>query len=316
MSSSNLDFVRKADYEVSTVTPGGYLLPKQAEEYVELNIKESDLLGRVDTTMLDRQSFEVDQIGFTGQVLHPAEENTALGVNDRSVAEHDKVTFMTKALKAEVRISYQMLQTVLKRGQFIPYILKLLQKAAKRDLEDLLISGDTALDLSTSRNRLLRKVDGIMKLASAHVFDAEGQRTNANPLDDMRRQMPTEYYKNDAMQFFTSKNAVIDYERSISARSTGLGDDQYQSKNKTKHHGIPVVDIPVWPENLTYNALASHTNILLADPSNIVVAFLDEMMVRTGEDISAGQYIAVIYFQVDVKFRNNRGVVKAINVRV
>lgn len=314
--SANLSYIKKAEGQLSDiVSGGGYMLREQVERFIEIQIEESKLLGMADVQMMEAQEVEVDKLGFTGQVLHPAEENTALPSDERAQAEYGKTVLSTKPFKAEAVMSFRMVRNAINRGNFISTVISLLSKAARRDVERVVIKGDTSLAATSQMNRLLRKTDGVLKKATSHVYDAAGANLSQDVLDEMSLIMPTEYYEDDNLVFLSSKNACIRYRRSIANRPTVLGDTQFRSRTNTDHAGTPVISVPLFPQDLTYNAATGYTDVLLTDPKNIIVGFQTDMEVFQEVHARAGHYVVVMYFDFDVTYRHEPAVVKAINVR-
>lgn len=313
--SANLSYIHKAEGALQDiVTGGGYMLREQVERFVEILIEPSKLLGLVSTELMEAQEVEIDKMGFTGQVLHPAEENTSLPTDERATALFDKTVLSAKPFKAEAVMSFRMVRNAINRGQFIPTVISLLGKAARRDIEKVILRGDTSLLPTTQQNRMLRKMDGILKKAVSHVHDAAGAPLTGNIFDAMAKAMPVEYYEDDKLEFFSGKNACIDYRRSIANRMTPGGDQARQSRTNSDHHGTPVVSIPLFPQDLTYNAVQGYTSALLCDPKNIIVGFQTDMEVFQEVHARAGQFIVVMYFDFDVTYRHEPAVVKAINI--
>jgi len=313
--SGNVSFIRKAEGQLADIVDGGgAMLREQVEQFVEIQTVKSKLMGMADVQLMEAQEIEVDKMGFTGQVVHPAEENTELPDDERAVAEFDKTVLSTKPFKAEAVMSFRQVRNAINRARFIPTVISLLSKSARRDVETILIRGDRSLDRSTARTRVLRKLDGVLKQAVSHVYDARGQTLNVNVLDAMAKVMPTEFYEDDNLVYMSSKNACIDWRRSQAGRQTVLGDKQQGTRTNSDHHGTPVISIPLFPENLVYNGKSGYTDVLLCDPNNIMIGFQTDMEVYQEVHARAGQYIVVIYFDFDVIWRHEPAVVKAINV--
>lgn len=316
-NNSNHDFIAKAATTVASFTNGGALLPQQAEAFVELSIVESDLLSRCYTTIVPTTEYEIDKIGYTGQVLLPDEEDIAFAQADVSVPETDKVSYSTKRYKAEIALTYDTVKRVLHGNMLMPYLIELLSKAAVRDLTKAALRGDTSLLPTSKENRLLRKQDGFLKRCDANVIDAEGSRLSLDLMDDMQRAMPKEYRYQKGLEYMLSANGPIDYKGLVRARATQLGDTTFTSTNLPMFDGkYPVVGEPLMPDTLTYNAEAVHTNALFVAPAEqLHVAYLEEMNIRTMEDIRAGKFIAVMRFDVAFQVKHKQAVVKATNLR-
>lgn len=315
-AKSNNDFIRKASSTVSTFSPGGVLLPQQAAKFVELAIVKSSLLQDCNTQIIPTSTYEVDKMGFTGQVLHPDEEDTAFGSADVASPETGKTTLVSKRYKAEIGLTYDTVKRVINGDQLMPYLLNLAAEAARRDVEKCALLGDTSLSSATSLNRLLKKQDGFLKLITSSVVDAAGARMNLNLLDEARRLMPAEYFDEEGLEFLMSKNGEIDYQAAVTARATVLGDQNFAARNATAYHQHKVRRVPLLPTTLTYNGADKHSTALFCNPgTQLMVGFLEEMNVRTAEDIRAGKFIAVIRFDVAFQVLHQQACVKITNIR-
>ncbi len=316
-NASNNDFIQKAAIQVATFSPGGVLLPQQAEEFVKLAIIESTLLQKCNTTIIPTSEYEVDKIGFTGQVLLPDEEDIAFSQGDLAVPETGKVSYVSKRYKAEFGLTYDTVKRVIKGNDLMPYLIEELARASVRDIEIAAIRGDTSLAATSKMNRLLRKQDGFLKRITANVIDAEGSRLSLDLMDDCQRAMPKEYRYQKGLSYLMSANGPIDYKALLRARATQLGDKAVEGSTPTLFDGqYGIMGVPLMPDDLTYNAEAVHTNMLFTSPSEqLLVGYLEEMSIRTAEDVRAGKFIAVLRFDVAFQVKHNQANVKVVNLR-
>lgn len=308
MSESNQSFIEKADTQVSDLTSGGLLAVEQAQKFYEIMIEQSKLLQIVTTVPMTTPSYEIPKAGFTGEILRPGTEGQALGEADRAKPVFDKATLTPKEFVAEARLSYTALEDNIERGTFWNTIQNLLAKAVARDLEKVIIRGDVL-----SASLLLAQLDGVLKQATSHVYDAGGARFTKSIGEAMARLMPSQFWEgNDKMAFLTSKNACIDLNASYADRPTALGDSFLVKKSSGQLIGLPVIDIPLFPENL--GAGTNKTCALLLDPTNINVGVNRQIRVETDKDISAREYIVVVTVRFDVKYGHEPAVVQATNI--
>ena len=306
-----MDYIAKANVGLSTFAPGGVLLPQQAESFVEIMIDESKLLQLVTTKMLDRPQFEQPRVGFEDQVLFPDEEFTETPEADRASPTNDKRSLSTVRFKALARISYDTLEEVVTQERLPDELLPLLAKAAWRDVEKVAILGDKSLPATTKLNRLLRKIDGVIVQAS-NAYDAGGQDLNANVLDQMDEDMPSRF-GNERMSVLTCRRAALRYRKSKAGRPTPAGDAQLVAAAIDDHHGAPIIDIPLWPDNLGVGA--NMTTALRCDPKNIWVGFQKKMDIRTKDEPDAGFVLFVMRFRFDVLLFEPAATILGTNIR-
>jgi hypothetical protein len=77
---------------------------------------------------------------------------------------------------------------------------------------------------------------------------------------------------------------------------------------------VPVQPIPLFPEDLGVGS--DQTAILLCNPKNIHVGIWRNIRVESARDISEGTLKIVATLRFDVKFAEEPGVAKAINVQL
>lgn len=304
----NQHYIEKADLSIADLSSGGLLLPQQTKEFFDIAIDKSTLLSMVTTQTMSAPSLEVSKFGFTQRVLRPAYEGTALPEADRSKPELGKVTLTTKEFIAEARIPYGVVEDNIINGSFPQYAISRLGEAVSRDMEEILIQGDT-----TSPDNFLSRMDGVLKMATTQVVNAGGNRLDKSLLKQMIQTMPSKYMRDQrSLMLLTSKNAAIDYADSLANRQTQLGDDNIKNWSVGEYAGFNVIPIPMFPENL--GGGTNTTNVLLVDPKNIVVGMQRDVRIETDRDISAREFIIVATVRFGVVYKHEPALVKATNV--
>jgi hypothetical protein len=307
----NRTLLEKADLALSDLTTGGGLLqPAQAQKFIRILIKESVLLKQGTVVPMKSPKQLIEKMRFGTRILRAAGENVPLAPADRSKPDLTHVELDAQLFKAEVRLSNEVLEDSIERGQLRQTIMQLMAEAISRDMEEVLIGGDT-----TSTDPFLAKLDGILKQATSHIVDAQGQRTNKNVFRDMLKSMPAEFLRNKkALRFFTSVDSEIDYRDSIAERATPLGDRAFEEGEVAVYSGVPVMDVPLFPENL--GTANNSTNSVLTDPKNINVGIWRNIRIETDKLIQDGVLLIVATLRFDVKFAEELAVVKGVNIRV
>lgn len=306
---TNQKYLEKADLSVSNlVNEGGYLYPAQAKEFMEILIEESVILGLATTIPMTTPAYEISKMGFTSRVLRRAIEGMALPEADRVKPELGKVQLNTHEFIAEARIPYGVVEDNIINGSFNDYAMRLLAKAVSRDMEEVIINGDT-----TSSDPYLATLDGILKQVTDLTVNANGLRLSKSPMKQAMQTLPSRYLRSQKnLAFLTSKNAVIDYIDSLANRATSMGDERLTGNAPAEYAGYPVIPIPMMPENLLGGT--NTTDMLFCDPKNIHVGIQRDMRVETARDISAREFIIVATVRFDVKWQHEPAVVKVTNV--
>jgi hypothetical protein len=307
----NRTILEKADLALADLTTGGGLLqPAQAQKFIRILIDESVILKQGTVVPMKSPKQLIEKIRFAGRILRAGAEAAALPAGDRSKPDLSQVELDAQLFKAEVRLNNEVLEDSIERGQLRQTIMQLMAEAISRDIDEVIIRGDTA-----SGDPFLAKLDGILKQATSNIVDAQNQSTNKGIFRDMLKSMPSAFLRNKPeMRFFTSVDSEIDYRDSLAERATVVGDKFLEQDEPVAYSGVPVVDVPLFPENLGVGG--NTTNVLLTDPKNINIGIWRNIRVETDKLASEGVLIIVATLRFDVKFAEETAVAKAINVKV
>lgn len=307
----NRTILEKADLALADLTAGGGLLqPAQAQKFIRILIQESVVLKMSTVVPMRSQKQLIEKIRFGGRILRAGNEATALAAGDRVKPDLGSVELDAQLFKAEVRLNNEVLEDSIERGALRQTIMQLMADSISRDMDEVIVQGDTA-----SADPFLAKLDGVLKQTTSNVVDAAGATTNKAIFRDMLKAMPSEFLRNrKQLRYLTSVDSEIDYRDSLAERATVVGDKFLEQDVPVAYSGIPIKDVPLFPENL--GALNDSTNVLLTDPKNINVGIWRNIRLETDKDISEGVLIIVATMRFDVKYAEETASVKGINVKV
>lgn len=314
--TENRTLLEKADLALSDLlTDGGLLNPEQAQKFIRILIKRAVVMPMATVEAMKSPKKQIDKIRFAGRVLRAGQPGVALGVGDRAKPDlGPQVELDAKLFKAEVRLNNEVLEDSIEQGNLKNTVMQELAKAVSRDLEDVSLNGDVA-----SADPFLAQLDGIIKQSTSNLVNGGTTSLNKGTLRDMLKAMPSEFLVNKAdMVYFTSVDAEIDYRDSIANRATASGDAALGAmatgQDMVRYTGIPVVPVPLMPENL--GAGTNETVSIFTDPKNINYGFHRQIRMETDKDISSGEIIMVVSLRFDVKFAHEPAVVKATDITV
>jgi HK97 family phage major capsid protein len=309
--TDNRTILQKADLALADLTVGGGLLkPAQAQKFMRLLIKDSPLMQLATVVPMASPKQQISKIKFGSRVLRPGQEATPLGAGDRVKPDLSQVELDARLFKAEVRLSDEVLEDSIERGELRQTIMEMMAEAISRDMEDVLINGDTL-----SADPFLAVMDGVLKQATSNVVDAGGNPISKNLLRDVLKTVPSEHLRDKkAMRFLTSVDADLDYRNSLAERATAVGDRLLEGDTPVLYSGVPLQPIPLFPETL--GATGDQTSLLLCNPKNIHVGIWRNIRIESARDISEGTLKIVATLRFDVKFAEEPGVAKAINVQL
>ena len=308
---SNRTILEKADLALADLTAGGGILkPAQAQKFMRLLIKESVLMKLATVVPMQSPKQQISKIKFGSRILRPGAEATALVAGDRVKPDLSQVELDAQLFKAEVRLSDETLEDSIERGELRQTIMEMMAEAIARDMEEVIVNGDTA-----SADTFLAVLDGVIKQATSNVVDAAGAPVSKNLLRDMLKTLPSEHLRDKkAMRFLTSVDADLDYRNSLAERATAVGDKFLEGDTPVLYSGVPVQPVPLFPENL--GAGNDQTVVLLCNPKNIHVGIWRNIRIESARDISEGTLKIVATLRFDVKYAEEPGTAKAINVQL
>lgn len=308
--TDNRSILAKADLALSDLqNSAGLLQPAQAAKFMQVMIKASKVLGMSTFVPMRSPKQLIEKIRFGGRVLRGGSEAQALPVGDRAKPDLTKVELDAKLFKAEVRLDNEVLEDSIEKSELRQTVMQLMGEAIARDVEEVVVRGDT-----TSLDPFLAKMDGIVRQATSHSYDALLQGLNKTVFRDMLRLMPNEFLRDLKMLCFCSSvNSVINYRDSLGDRQTPGGDRMLMENQPAYYSGIKVEDIPLFPEDLGIGQNA--TNCLLTDMKNVNVGMWRNIRIETDKLVSEGVLIIVASIRFDVKYAVEDAVVKATNIK-
>ena len=309
--TSNRTLLEKADLAIADLTAGGgILLPAQAQKFMRLLIKQSVLMQMATVVPMPAPKYQVSKIKFGSRILRPGKEGVALALNERARPDVSFLELDAQLFKAEVHLSDEVLEDNIERGELRQTILEMIAEAAGRDMEEIVINGD-----KTSADPFLAVLDGVVKQSTSHVVDAAGGPLTKNILRDLLKSLPNEYLRDKkAMSYLTSVDADLEYRSSLAERATVGGDKFLEDDTPVLYSGVPVVPVPLFPDNL--GAGNNQTVALLCNAKNVHVGIWRQIRLETFRDVSAGVLRIVATLRFDVKYADENGTAKAINIQL
>lgn len=307
----NRSLIQKADLALSDLTTsGGILQPAQAQRFIRTLIDESVVMPLATVVPMRAPTQLIEKLRFGSRVLRAGTEGQALGANDRAKPDLEKIELSAQLFKGEVHLNNEILEDSIERAALRQTIIATMAERVALDMDEIIVNGDTSL-----ADPFLKKFDGILKLASINVLSNSSNPTTKTLFKRMLKTMPSEFLRNKKrMRFLTSVDAELDYRDSLSNRETAKGDSHLAEDTIVGYGGVPVIDVPVFPEDL--GGGTNETKTVLTDPKNINVGIWRQIKIETDKDISAGVLLIVVSLRFDTKFAEPKATVRADDVLV
>jgi len=275
----------------------------QANAFIRMLVDQPTMLKIIRTVPMNGPTMQVNKIGFDSRILHAAPASGSyLAAGNRSAPSTEQVNLLTKEIIAEVHIPYDVLEDNIERGKLEDTIMSLIAERAARDLEELIITGNTA-----SGDAYLALMDGMIVQAVRHVcaFGAGTGVISKSVFKDMMKCMPNKYLRQmSGMRHFVSPHTEIELADSIANRITSnLGDKTYVREPHLNNivYGIPVEGVALMP----------NANAILTYPKNVIWGVQRQIMIETDRDIRARVLIIVLTMRCDIRYEENDAVVLA-----
>lgn len=301
---SNKSIIEKADIAVSDlVSGGGYLNPIQANVFIRMLIDQPTIINEIRTVPMNAPKMEINKIGFTSRIMRAAPASgTALAAASRAKPTTDKVTLTTKEVIAEIHIPYDVLEDNIERGNLEDTIMSLLTERAALDLEELIITGDTA-----SSDTYLAVLSGILKQATSNIVDYTSAPAAISKIifKDGLKAMPNKYLRNRAaMNFYVSPDTETEYADSLANRQTPFGDQKITGWTPNYAYGVQVKPAALMPND----------KYIFTYPKNIIFGVQRQIMIETDRDIRSRVLIVVLTMRIDLVYEEEEAVVKCIGL--
>lgn len=308
---SNRSILAKADLALADLqSDGGMLQPASALKMMRILIKEAALMKMATVVPLKSPKQVIDKIRFGQRILRAGYEGVALPKAQRAKPDLFQVEFDAKLFKAEVRLNNEVLEDSIEKGQLRQTIMQLMAERISTDMDDVASNSDT-----TSAEPDLAQFDGLIKQATTNIFDNLNGDTDKDLFDGMVKKLPSEFLRNrKALRLMTSVKSELDYRNSLAERATVVGDKFLETDAPVLYAGIPVVSIPLFPENLGVGS--NCTSPILSDPKNMNFGIWRNIRIETDKFASEGVLIIVATLRFDVKWAHEPAVVRGTNVLV
>lgn len=309
----NRTLIQKADLALNDLTVGGGILSDQpAKQFLKLLVQQSEAMKLFTVRPMKGPKERIPRIGISNRVLRPATEKTPLDNPDhRATVDNSFVTLDAQKYIGEVQIPNEVLEDSIEQGRIQRTIMELVSEAVARDIEEMVLVGDTGAAGVPHPN--LDSIDGVLAQAVSHPVDAAGARISFDLLSAMMRQMPKPYRRlKGQMLFLTSDNAEDDYRKLLANRETAEGDKRVEGESVVKYHGREIRPISLWPED--QGGANDETSILLTFPKNVVVGIWRQIKMRLDENIRGDFISIVVTTRWDVKYAVEDAVVRAHDV--
>ena len=300
------DLMQRAENVVADVLPGGHLQPYRYEQFWKYVDDQPTLIQKIRRINMDSYALEVPRFGIQDQILHGANELTAMLPPQYVKFETGMLYLNSFKVMAEVQFTYELLEDNIMKGTLVNYVLSEIRKKIPANLEMLILQGDKSISPAT--NDFLCMEDGIIKraftqapagrpslgLTGAHLVSAAGSTMSVPPWYDLERAIPEKY---NATQpgyiYITHRDVDLAWRETRTSRPTNVGDDYIFDLKTARALGREIYTTPFMPLDTNGN-----TYLLLMDPKQIVLGTYRRMTLESMRNIQNQKIIFVFSMRI------------------
>ena len=305
--------------DTTALAAGGKLLGDQASTFIDLTVDVSRMLKMVRSETRTIPHGELDTINVGAPVSEKATENADTGnIYDPTFG---KIPYAVTKVRSAFNLTTESYQDNIEGRGLRTRTMTSFAKRMSTDMEFLAISGDASITGSTVTDRLLKTDDGwhVQTATGCHYVDCNGTRVSRKLFNEMIKALPSKFKMSRAgLVFFVSPSSYQDYWDERADRQTGLGDRSIDQEIPLRAYGIPVVEIPLIPEDLVVidPYKLDGTFVWLTFPENFIWITLRMFDIYWEFKPRTDRWENTTYSQVDMVIENKDAIVKATDVSV
>lgn len=305
----------------STSLPNSVLNREQADRFIDMVVDESVLMSLVRVVRTGRNKGEINKLDL-GTIVTEGSSTTSRA--STSVPTEKVVTYDCEKYRAAFDLKTDFMEDAIEGESVRDTLLRMFTTRISIDTEMAAIEGDETLttgDGQTAENNLLGVNDGwqtilVAQVPGAQQINAAGAAPSMKLYYDMKRRIPSRYRAAKpkyvwVMPSGPSDKLALDW----STRDTAGGDSALAKGMTPGPWGIPKVEVPLMPEDLTYGSNGTEGSSIWLTPLKNLIYFVQrditiEFDRRPRQDV----WEITIHFRVDFEVENPELVILANNV--
>lgn len=311
MGIANEELLRKATFTTDAlVAQGTSLSIEQVTTFLRLAITPQVMLPDVRTVTSAAAKWQEAHIDFADRVLRPGVQGARLADADRVQPQTEMIEIDTVLVRGEVPIADEVMEDNFEREGFGNTVMAMVAEASGRDIEDLMINGDT-----TSGDSFYALCNGWLKLCQTGGSSVVNGATYGDDYQalflSMLQELPAKYKRDKPnMRFYVPLSLEENYRASLAARGTPLGDALLSGSQPLMFQDVAIVPVPL------LNISGTTGTVLLAHRLNLYAGFHRQIRMETWRDPREGATSWVITARVAPAVGHPAATVVATSVQV
>lgn len=307
----------------STSLPNSVLSRQQANRFIDLLVDETVLMKNVRVVRVDNQKGSINKLDLGTIVTEGA--HTTSRATTRTPTER-VLTYDTEKYRSAFDLKTDFMEDNIEKSGIRDRLLSMFTKRIAIDVELAAIQGDQSLitgDAATATNNLLGVNNGFQVILqnivpSLQQVDAGGAAPSKRLYYEMKRRIPSRYRAAKPDYVWIVPSGPADkWNLDWSDRETAGGDAALGSKfgMMPGPWGIPMLEVPLMPEDLTYGSNGvDGSQIWLTPPQNLIYFVQRDFTIEWDRRPRQDMWEVTIHFRIDFQVENGDLVVIAKNV--
>lgn len=276
------------DLAVSGLAPGGKLQDDQSDTFYKKLFDRPGLVTDVRKVQMKSDTMNINKIALGSDIVRAARPGTAPYVvdgagetfssnrtmvsSDRFAPTFEQVVLTTKEYQAEIFITDDIMENNLETDNIADLVRDMASMRISLEMEKHFLVGDTAGSGGVYANPAYTLQNGVLKRATTNVVDAQNAGIGLDVFAAAQYALPTQYSQNlGSMKYYLHNYKELAWRQQLSARGTDLGDQTVTNAKAVPALGLPLAQVATMPL----------TNILFADPKNLIIGFQREIRLET-----------------------------------
>lgn len=273
------ELVRKSAIDESSL-PNSVLNRRQADRFIDLMIDYSVLLKRVRVVRVNHNKGDINKLDIGTIVTEGAHSTSKASTHTPS---ERLVTYDTEKYRSAFDLKTDFMEDNLEKDAIRDTLLNMFTKQIAIDTEMAAIEGDASLtvgDAQSAENNLLGVNDGwsvILKdrVPAAQQIDAAGAAPSKELYYRMKRAVPARYRAAKPQYVWIMPSGPADkWTLDWSDRATAGGDAALSSGTSPGPWGIPLIEVPLMPENLSFGTAGTDGSEIWLTPFQNLLYFV------------------------------------------
>lgn len=301
-----------------TTLPNSVMNRQQADRFIDLVIDSSRLLKNIRTRRINHPKGEINKLNLGNIVTEAASISPAT----TSSPTDSTVKYDTEKARSAFDLVTDFVEDNLEGAGIRNTLLNMFSKRIAVDLELLAIEGDETIVIpGTVEENLLGLNDGFIVLMNAGVpaaqkLDAQGTASSKQLFHDMKRKIPVRFRVSRPDYRWQCGPAVYDkWELDTSNRATSGGDAALEGNSQRTPFGIPLFEIPLMPEDLTYGTgVTDGSKMWLSPLANLIWFIQRDITIEWDRQPRADAWEVTIHTRSDIQIEDTNMIVLANNL--